>query len=696
MLLQRLKNKPFCNDLHYFLIAVVILFISFKFYYFFILLFIYLLFIYKKTKLLFPIVILLCLISVRYTFTTIEYNKTDPDILEGTVVEKEEKYIVLKSNNTKYLLYTYKDIKIGDNLLCSVKYNDFSSVSYDGDFNYQEYLYAEGIKRTGNIIKYEVKSSSFNTNLLKYNILSSLKEKLGNNTFLYVEALVFGENNLSTDLKEGYSMLGLAHILAISGLHIFLISKFLDYIIFKIFRIPNSNIPILLIGIYTVILGFKASIARAFLFLLLGKLNNTGQIKYTKLDILSISFTLILFIRPYMFYQSGFLLTFLVSFILIFMSEFIYSKNKIKKLYLTHIIIYLVTLPLTLSFYNKISLFSIIIGPVLSAGLIYIILPLSFISCFINLSIIEIIFRTINDFILGLIKYNQTITLQSFNVYLCIIYYVLLILILIKLSNRQKPYLFIVLITFFFIIVVNLKALNPYNNVTFIDCGQGDSALIELEKGKGNILIDTYNSYDYIKSKGINHLNYVVITHSDRDHLGDLDKIISDIKVDHVIYPDSDEILASYDLPYFLGVNSKYGFKVNGVYFDFISPTKDFGNVNDNSLVLKFTLDRLTYLFCGDISTVVEEVLVNLDVDLTCDVLKVAHHGSITSSSLEFLYLCDPKYSIISCGKDNKYNFPNEEVVKRLKIISKIYITHQCGNITFRVNKNKLEVLTYY
>lgn len=693
--LKKLWLKPFCNDFHYFLIALVILFISFKFYYFFILLFIFLIFIYKKTKLLIPIIILLAIFLIRYYFVTNSFNSSSDTLLTGVVIDKTDKYIILKADNVKYLFYTNKDISIGDNITCNVTYYNISKTSYYGEFNYLEYLHGENIKSVGKITSYTYNSSSFQINILKYNVLSSLKLKLGDNTFEYVSALVFGENDLSEELQEGYSMLGIAHILAISGLHIILISKFLDKVIFKIFKIPNSIIPTILIGMYVIFLGFKPSVLRAFLFLLLSKLN-IGEIKYTKLDILSISFIIITFIRPYMFYQSGFLLSFLVSFILIFMNEFVYSGNKIKRLYLSNIIIYFVTLPLTISFYNKISILSLLIGPVLSSTIIYLLLPLSFLSCFISLNLIENIFKIVNDLILGLVKYNYTITLPNFNIYFVIIYYIILLLILISLASKQKPYLKIALLVLLLTVIANVKLLNFYNNVTFLDCGQGDSCLIEFKQNNGYVLIDAYNSYDYLQNQGIDHLDYLVITHSDIDHLGDLDEIISKIDVTNVIYPKYDEVLSKYKLDNFIGVDYNYSFKINNITFDILSPIEDLDDVNSNSLVIKFKLDGYTYLFCGDIEEETEELLLDSNVDLSCDILKVAHHGSKTSSTEAFIAKANPDYSIISCKENNKYGFPDSEVYNRLCATSKVYITYEHGNITFRKKNNKLDIKTYY
>ena len=121
--------------------------------------------------------------------------------------------------------------------------------------------------------------------------------------------------------------------------------------------------------------------------------------------------------------------------------------------------------------------------------------------------------------------------------------------------------------------------------------------------------------------------------------------------------------------------------------------TKEYDNENDNSNVIYTKLNGYNFMFMGDASTKTEKEMLNKYNLPDIDVLKVGHHGSITSSSKEFINEINPKYSIISVGKNNRYGHPNNEVLDNLND-SKVYRTDQDGSITFKIKKNKLKIET--
>ena len=120
---------------------------------------------------------------------------------------------------------------------------------------------------------------------------------------------------------------------------------------------------------------------------------------------------------------------------------------------------------------------------------------------------------------------------------------------------------------------------------------------------------------------------------------------------------------------------------------------KDYGNENDNSSVIYTELNNHKFLFMGDAGVEVEEDLIEKYNLQDIDVLKVGHHGSKTSSGNDFIDEINPKYSIISVGKNNRYGHPNDGILDNLKY-SKIYRTDQNGSIMFKINSNKLEIET--
>ena len=404
-------------------------------------------------------------------------------------------------------------------------------------------------------------------------------------------------------------------------------------------------------------------------------------------------------INPYQIHNTGFILTFLVSFVLIFVSRK-ENENRLIFGYKSYIIIYFSTLPFVINISNKISLISFLLSPILSVLLTFILLPIAYLlSIFPILDIVfKYIFIFINDYINGISKYSLILNVKSFNIYFMIIYYCLFILLIINILKQKrsiKPFIFLVSYLFIFI---ELDYINPVYEITFIDCNQGDSCLIEMPFNRGKILIDAYNSYDFLKSKGINHIDYLILSHSDDDHIGDYKEILENIDVSIIYYPIYDlrfnELLKDYSNK--KGIKSGYKFNLNSISFHVLGPINKYDEPNLCSIVLKFEIDNYKFLFTGDMELKEEIDLINkYKKELDIDILKVAHHGSNTSSSEEFIKYCSPKYSIISVGKNNKYGLPHKDIVNRLKMKSIIYMTSISGNITMDIINKHLYIKEY-
>ena len=699
-LLNLLKKKPFCNDLHYFLIAIVLLMIGLKYNILLILFFIYLVFIIKKTNLLLPISILLLFIIAHVSTLKIIRTINQKTTYNGYILDViDDNTYIFQSGIIKLRLNDYDhNLKPGDVLTVDVEIRS-SEKDYSNDFDYTNYLYTEGISYSGKVIKKEYIKKGFSIYSLKYMYKSYLKDHLSDESYPYVMTMVFGDNLLESNIKEGYSILGISHILAISGLHIIFLFKIISFIFLKLFHYYKSDIPLLIISLFVLFIGLPTTSLRALLFLIIGSINKKGNIHYTKLDILSISFIILMLMNPYNFYSIGFILSFLVSFILIFKNDLIKTKNKVLNTYISYILIYFVTLPFVIKITGKISIFSIILSPILS-NLIYVLLPVSYLlSIFPILDIVlKYIFIFINNYIEGISKIAPLIHIKTLNIYLMIIYYAILIGILYSFSNKKIPYIKILALSSYILILVMFKYLNPISSVTFISVGDGDSALIRLPFSQGVLLVDAYNSYDYLKTEGISKIDYLLLTHSDDDHTGDYKKILDNINVSYIIYPKYDnrfkELLKDYDNK--IEVKSDTNLKFKNTNIKILGPVMDNETPNNNSIVFKIDIFNKTFLFTGDMEEKEEnDLILKYGKELKSDVIKVAHHGSNTSSANNLLKLVQPTYSVISVGKYNKYGHPHVEVLNRLKEYSKTYLTSNNGNITFNLFNNNLWITTY-
>ena len=189
------------------------------------------------------------------------------------------------------------------------------------------------------------------------------------------------------------------------------------------------------------------------------------------------------------------------------------------------------------------------------------------------------------------------------------------------------------------------------------------------------------------------------IPHGDFDHMGEAINLVNNFKVEKVIFncgifndleKELMEVLDKKKIKYYSCIK-KLNVDNNKLYF---LQTKEYDNDNDNSNVIYTELDGYKFMFMGDASITTEKEIMNKYNLPEIDVLKVGHHGSKTSSSKEFINKINPKYSIISVGKDNKFGHPNKEVLDNLRN-SKIYRTDQDGSSMFKIENNKLKIETY-
>lgn len=297
-----------------------------------------------------------------------------------------------------------------------------------------------------------------------------------------------------------------------------------------------------------------------------------------------------------------------------------------------------------------------------------------------------------------------------------------------KLKTKLRKYWpgYLLIVTLLFInFIIWQKVLRTYPvgektlTVVFLNVRQGDSIFIETPLGK-HILIDggpcvkEWSSFDagknvlipYLRKHRIRKLDLVVATHPDLDHIGGLLEVVKRIPIK--LFLDSGTLSTTYTYEQLLKEieRRKIKYKVAkpgivkvdpSVTLEVLSQIDDRyrDNPNDNSIVLKLSFGKISFLFTGDITQNAELFLVHhYGNKLSADILKAPHHGSNSSSSLSFLKAVAPKIYIISCGK-NPFGHPHKEVVDRILGLGiKLYRTDKCGHIIIKTDGEKINITT--
>lgn len=240
--------------------------------------------------------------------------------------------------------------------------------------------------------------------------------------------------------------------------------------------------------------------------------------------------------------------------------------------------------------------------------------------------------------------------------------------------------------------------------VHFIDVGQGDSAL--LLSGGQAVLIDAGTAESgaavvrYLEELGVTELYGAVATHPHADHIGGMAQVIEAFPIEHFYLGPETQNTATYsgmlDALEEAGVQPVIPADGDELVFDsgasltFLGPADDVpkSNLNDRSLITLFRAGDQDVLFMGDAESAAEKSLLAHHPALTCDVLKVGHHGAATSSSEEFLQAVQPSTAVISCGVDNDYGHPSDQTLQNLSLagVDDVRITAQSGTVVLPLN----------
>lgn len=624
---------------------------------FFSLFIIYLIYRFKNKRLII-LSISIFLIGIGVSHIRFDFNKS---VYKGLVIEAKENYVILSSSLEK-LYYYEKDnsYEVGD--IISIQGNkkeiNFTTLESDFDFNY--FLDKKGVKYELKANKVEVNFSTFlRTKYLKNDFLSHFSS----NASILLKGILFSDlddNEVTSGIKE----LHLARLLSTSGIYISLFNKFLIHFFTYFFKRRTSEIISLsILGVYNIFLFPKFAPLKFIVFGIFKLINEyILHNKFNYITVLCFSALFFIIIDYHLTYSISFILGYTFPLLFYFISKITCFYKKRKRRIISLIIFYIFLIPIDILFYNEFAPLSYLIQLILTP--LFMIIGVTGFICLFHIPIYPIVNHLIN----ALINVSSFFSYINIKIYsipfsetLLALYFIIFIVSLYLYSIKFKPILSFNIL----LLIVNICIhLIPINNlfiteVIFINVGQGDATLIL--KHNTAILIDTGGSIykdiakdclmPLFKKKQIYDIDLLITTHDDFDHSGALPSLMNNFKVNRYIK----------EYTYF-------PIEIDGIKLtNYNTYTALFEEENDESLVIGFNLSNINFLIMGDAPKKIENKIMEDYTYIPCDILKVGHHGSNTSSSSAFLNYLSPKEAIISCGKNNKYGHPHKDVINNLR-----------------------------
>ena len=653
-------------------------------------------------------------------------------IVDGVFCDDGYKYIG-KYDKKKIYVFSKKKFMIGDVVNCNVEIRAPSGKRNYGGFDYAFTLKTKGIDGNIKINKiFEVKhSKSFYYAYcdkivdLRIEINKFFNKNLKKDLASIIIGILIGDKSgMDGRVIEDFQNANLSHLIAVSGAHFIYVVGFLEHIC-KFLKNKRKSQVFLIIGIlfFMRLTQYTPSVVRAGIMTIMAILSSVFKRKSDIYTNLAISSLVLIIKNPYSIFDIGAILSFSgVLGIAYFQDKFklIYQNYEGRFLWLLDSISITIAanifiIPIMVYYYNTIS-FTFIIANLVVAPLLGVLIILGFITFIFKFKFLIVLLSFILKLFFFLVKLMGKLpfstVLVCYGSFIFVVAYYFIVYFLIK---RKR---LLALLTIFLMIIANFNFL-PKNKlyINFVDVGQGDCMLIRyngmnfLIDSGGGISADDYDVgkntlLPYLIDRKVYKIDYIIVSHFDADHCRAFLHVMKYIKVKNAIIAKQFKNSKMYSE--FLEMANKK--KINLIYvkendhFKFKDFRIDIYNPNDeaimenvmnnNAILNMLRFGRINILCTGDLEKIAEDAIVtrysNSNV-LKADILKVGHHGSITSTSDDFLKLIMPRIALIGCGKNNKFGHPNQFILNKLSAIGcKIYRTDLNGEISICIDENAI------
>ena len=654
-------------------------------------------------------------------------------VLEVREYDYKNQYIIRPHKGryikSKIQIETGKDAKLakeGDIIELVGKINPLGFPRNPGSFNERSYMLIRGITTKIKADEINIKQNTRGPSIVSkvQNYYSQMFEKImPDNEAQIMKAMLLGDKVfLSKEIQNLYKDVGIAHVLAISGLHISIIAGVLWWILKRlgISDSVQSMVIIILLWMYAYLTGFSISITRSATMMsviIIAKLLDEKPDPITSWGFAAL--VLLLYNNLYL-WDIGFQLSFIAVGSLIIISPLIntiyYIPKKIRSYIAPLIAVTIGTTPIIAYHYYIISPIGLIMN-LLLVPLIIIVVSVGFIAMLIlpfGLVFPKIVIGSAY-YLLKLVEKISTLALKiPFSTLIIgrpsklelIVYLILTLSILLYLTldidKRKRGRYYLLVFNACLLAFICIQRLLPGElRVTFLDVGQGDSIVITSPNHKtfvidGGIKGNGKKIEQFLKYNGIRKVDGLILSHAHADHMDGLGELalsypierlfLSELPLEDDTFKAFYDIILSVDIPLHI-MEAGDSIKDEDIIIECIYPFRNLESLkgNNRSLVLSLKHGQISYYFTGDIEEHYEIQMSKHISSNSINILKVPHHGSKTSSTQELIDASNPDLAIISCGKNNLYKHPHPDIVERYKE----------NDVPIKITKDVGAIMTY-
>lgn len=667
-------------------------------------------------------------------------------VMQGTIIGYTDNYAIVrceeisdgetieKVNFKSYVSLLFDDSKSTENLNVSTK---ISGEIRFWDDSYLDRFDTGGIHicatcKNPTVIK---ESNPYSLRYIYHKLRTWVTELLpiyDDDTAAFIKGMMFGDkSNISSRFYNAFSKIGLAHVMAVSGMHLAFAVLLFDFVLslFAVNYRVRAYASIIAIVLFTIVTGFPVSCVRCAIMLIIVYIGRIINKTDDSLTSLAVSAILIVVFTPYNILSFSYLLSLSASFGIITITPYLNSICKINfsnktlaitlKLLLGTINVSLganiACLPVFIFVFKEVSFIAPITNLVFMIP-IQILFYIGFLSTI--FAFVPFVSETATFVAKAVYEAVEVVTRLCYNIkytsinagykYFYLVFFLFAVVIVgtyvisVRFSKKKLwPYFASYTLFALIMFIVNYSVCRCNVNFDFVDVGQGSCAIASKEEQA--VIFDcgvtkTNKLIESLKFNTVKRIELLALTHFDSDHVNNVEYLINNYEINRIIYPefseDKNNIVGLFNIAKQNGTevipmskDTVYDVLDGAKVSVYVEKAYDTAIDDNTSAVYKFEYQGTKFLITGDMDVNQEYVYLKYGNELDCDVLLAAHHGARKSSLKAALEQYSPKYSIISVSRNNAYGLPDSITVSRLEAISKVLRTDELSTISFVVNE---------